>query len=161
MHKEEKRKYQHRETNEKDMLLQDVDSDGEDVYGFIEEGVWYPTSRFVEDTHDKMLTKYGGHKGFERGISVYEIVLGEAKKTEGICGKAAVFFDGIGKRRIFGDANHRTAQAIMEIFIQKNGITLADDLSEEIHNVIKGILNYSLNEIEELITKWCFLSRVQ
>ena len=84
------RKYHHK-IGKKDIFIQEVDTNDGNNYGNIENSVWYPNSRFLEETHTIVLEKYGGYVGFERGVGVYESILEQAKQVDGNYKKASVF----------------------------------------------------------------------
>ena len=89
-----------------------------------------------------MLKKYGGWPGFERGINVFQSILIDMKKAEGIYRKAAILLRGIVTGRIFKDGNHRTAQAVTETFLEMNNTPMHIQDSKDIIRFIKNILHY-------------------
>ena len=95
------------------------------------DGVWYPSEAFVENAHEIMIERYGGHTGFERGIQVYRFLIEEIKQIEGTYLKAAMLLQGLAIRRIFQDGNHRTAYIVTKTFLEMNDgeINEKDDLS--------------------------------
>jgi len=115
----------------------------------LEKDVWYPDEKLVLEIHKTILEKYGGWQGYERGINVLFYILTDAKKAKGIYNKAAVFLRKLVVGRIFVDGNHRTAQAITEIFLEMNNTQMKVQETEEIIRFIKHILEYDLEEIAE------------
>ena len=110
--------------------------------------VWYPDENIVLETHKIMIEKYGGHIGFERGIGVLKYILADAKVAEGIYRKAAILLRRLITDRIFKDGNHRTAQAVTELFLEMNDVQMKVQDSQKILRFIKGILFYTIDEIE-------------
>jgi prophage maintenance system killer protein len=113
------------------------------------ENVWYPNEQIILKIHETMLNKYGGWPGFERGIKVFQNILTDMKKAEGIYRKAAILLRGMVTGRIFKDGNHRTAQALTETFLEMNNAPMHIQDSKEITRFIKNILHYNIDEIEE------------
>jgi death-on-curing protein len=109
---------------------------------------WYPGKNLVLKTHEEMLSEFGGHAGFERGIQLLDVVLKEVKRTKGIYGKAAVLLSRLVEVRIFCDGNHRTAYAITDIFLRMNGERIRVDDELKVIRFIKDIKSYNLIEIE-------------
>ena len=87
--------------------------------------------------------------GNRSGIIVFKRILAEAKAAKGIYRKAAIFLRGMSARRIFKDANHRTAQAVTETFLETNNTQMKIQNSKEIIKFIKSVLHYNIDEIEE------------
>jgi len=75
--------------------------------------------------------------------------LTEAKQAKGIYKKAAAFLDGIAKRRIYKDGNHRTAMAVTETFLKMNGEKMGTSNPEKIYKFVKNILPYNMEEVEK------------
>ena len=113
------------------------------------EEVWYPNEEIILKIHETMLQKYGGWPGFERGITIFQNILIEMKKAQGIYRKAAILLRGFVTTRIFKDGNHRTAQAVTETFLEMNNAQMHIQDSKEIIKFIKNILHYNIDEIEE------------
>jgi prophage maintenance system killer protein len=105
------------------------------------ENIWYPNEEI-------MLKEYGGWPGFERGINVFQSIVTDMKKAEGIYRKAAILLRGVVTGRIFKDGNHRTAQAVTETFLEMNNAPMYIQDSKEIIRFIKNILYYNIDEIE-------------
>jgi len=111
-------------------------------------GTWYPDKNLVLKTHEEMLSEFGGHPGFERGIELFDVVLKGMKKTTGIYGKAAVLLRRLVDVRIFCDGNHRTAYAMTDIFLRMNGEKMSTDDESKVIRFIKDIKSYDMIEIE-------------
>ncbi|MEA2089403.1 MAG: hypothetical protein U9O89_01400 [Thermoproteota archaeon] len=121
-----------------------------ELYGVIEDSVWYPNKRFLEETHEIMLREYGGYTGYETGISLFEVILKKVKKMKGIYKKAAVLLRELTTSpRIYKDGNHRTALATTETFLNMNREKIWTENSQEIYKFIKGLLYYNINEVAE------------
>jgi prophage maintenance system killer protein len=114
----------------------------------IDEDIWYPNKEFVFQIHEEMITEFGGYRGFETGLDVFNVVLKEAKKTKGIYRKAAVFLQRIVEVRIFCDGNHRTAYGVTDVFLRENGAKIRMENKETIIRFIKEIKQYSIDQIE-------------
>jgi len=110
--------------------------------------IWYPNEEILLKIHETMLKKYGGWPGFERGIDVFQNILTDMKKAEGIYRKAAILLREMVTGRIFKDGNHRTAQALTETFLEMNNTPMKIQDSKEIIRFIKNILHYNIDEIE-------------
>ena len=95
-----------------------------------------------------MLEKFGGRSGFDRGIEVFDVILGEVKKTKGIYRKAAVLLRRLATGRIFDDGNHRTAFEVTFTFLQLNDAEMKVQDAQKIIRFIKDIWFYDINEIE-------------
>ena len=113
-----------------------------------EEKTWYPNEELVQKIHETMLEKYGGWPGFERGMNDFQSIITEMKTTKGIYRKAAILLRGTVTGRIFKDGNHRTAQALVETFLEMNNAPMYIQDSKEIIKFIKNILHYNIDEIE-------------
>ena len=142
-------KYPFKKTSKKDRLVKKVSLNNKNRYGIVEDGVWYPNSSFIEDTHLIMLEKYGGFPGFERGIGIYSFILEKMKLAKGVFGKASILLREIISGRIFKDGNHRTALVVTETFMEMNNVKMCEESPEKRYIFIKDFLRYSLNEIEE------------
>jgi len=118
-------------------------------YGFIENGVLYPSEQSIEETHYLMLKEYGGYSGYERGVGIFGTILAEARKAECLCRKAAVLLRGLATGRIYQDGNHRTAMATAETFLLMNGKKVWTEDSQEMYRFIKDILGYDVDEAAE------------
>jgi len=110
--------------------------------------VWYPDEEIVLETHRIMIEKYGGRLGFERGIEAFKHILADVKVAKGIYRKATILLRRLVTGRIFKDGNHRTAQAVTMLFLEMNDVSMNVQDSEKIIRFIKGILFYSIDEIE-------------
>ena len=113
-----------------------------------EEDVWYPDQNLVFQIHEEMISEFGGFRGFETGLSVFNVILNEAKETKGICRKAAVFLKRIVEVRIFCDGNHRTAHGVADVFLRENGAKIMIEEKEKIIRFIKEVKQYSIDQIE-------------
>ncbi|MFZ7138178.1 MAG: hypothetical protein ACOWW1_07150 [archaeon] len=111
--------------------------------------IWYPDEKLVDTIHDTMIEKYGGWKGYERGVNVFSYILEEVKEIEGIYKKAAFLLRNIVSRRIYIDGNHRTAQGVTQTFLEVNNLQMKINDTEEIISFIKHILLYNIDEIAE------------
>lgn len=109
---------------------------------------WYPNKTFVIEAHDIMLEKFGGRSGFDRGMNVFDAILGEVKKTKGIYRKAAVLLKRMAIGRIFDDGNHRTAFEVTKTFLEMNSTKMKVKDSKKIIKFIKDIWFYNTDEIE-------------
>jgi hypothetical protein len=110
--------------------------------------MWYPNKDFVVWVHDVMLERFGGFSGFERGLDCFDVILAKVKTMRGLYGKAAVLLREMILCRIFTDGNHRTAYEVTKTFLEINdGKMKVTDLREVI-TFIKGIMYYSIDEIE-------------
>lgn len=116
--------------------------------GVSEEDIWYPDEDIVVKIHNAMLEKYGGWRGFERGVIVFRSILDEMKAARGVRRKAAILLRRMVTGRIFEDGNHRTGQAVTETFLEMNNAPMRIQDSEEIIRFIKNILQYDIDEIE-------------
>ena len=89
-------------------ILKGLEAEPAELYGFVEDSVWYPNRRFIEEAHELCIREYGGYMGYETGIVLYKVILKEVKESEGIFRKAAVLLRGLAVRpTIFQDGNHR------------------------------------------------------
>jgi hypothetical protein len=70
--------------------LKGLKAEPAELYGFVEDSVWYPNGRFIEEAHELCIREYGGYMGYETGIGLYKVILKEVKESEGIFRKAAV-----------------------------------------------------------------------
>ena len=81
---------------------------------------------------------------------MYEVILAEVQKVEGTYEKAATLLcKFITSPRIYQDGNHRTAQVVVETFLQKNGKQMWTDTSQEIYMFIKHAIEFDIQEIAE------------
>jgi prophage maintenance system killer protein len=130
--------------------LRKLEAELEGSYGFAEGSVWYPSERFIEEAHEMVLEEYGGHAGYETGIHLYNVILGQVKATDGIYQKAAVLLRKLSTRPcIYADGNHRLALVTVETFLRKNGLRIWTKDSLEISRFIKGIMQHNIDEIAE------------
>lgn len=130
--------------------LKKLEMNPKELYGFIEDSVWYPKELFVEETHELILKEYGGYTGYETGIALFKVILKKAKEATGIYKKTAVLLrEMVASSRIYQDGNHRTAIAIAETFLIMNGERIWTEDSQEIYKFIKDLLYYNLDEIAE------------
>jgi len=144
-------KYPFRRNKTKEQLVAPSEPCDEEKYGTIEDGIWYPNKDFVEDTHILMLERYGGFTGYERGIDVFDTILEDARKTEDMFRKAAIFLYDICGKRMFKDGNHRTAIVTTRTFLVKNGMNLGTNDPEKIYKFVKSIAYHSVDDIEKWI----------
>lgn len=47
-----------------------------------QENIWYPDKEFVVKVHDRMLEKFGGFQGFERGLKIFDFILEKLKQQK-------------------------------------------------------------------------------
>jgi prophage maintenance system killer protein len=119
-------------------------------YGSVENSVWYPNERFLEETHDVILRIYGGYTGYEGGLELFRAILSEVKQTKGIYKKAAILLRQLATTpRVYEDGNHRTALLTCETFLERNGKEIWTKNSQIIYKFIKDVLNYNIEEITE------------
>lgn len=127
-----------------------LEMEPEEQYGFVENSVWYPNERLVEETHEMVLKEYGGYTGYETGIGLFKVILKKVKEIEGIYKKAAVLLrEMVTSPRIYADGNHRTAILIVETFLNKNENKIWTDDSQKKYRFIKHLLLYTTDEIAE------------
>jgi prophage maintenance system killer protein len=130
--------------------LKKLETEPEEQYGFIEESIWYPNERFIEEAHNMLLKEYGGHIGYETGINLYQVILKHIRETQGIYKKAAVLLRKLATRPcIYQDGNHRLALLTTETFLNKNNKKIWTRNSKEAYIFIKNILCYNTDEIAE------------
>ena len=130
--------------------LKKLEAEPEELYGFLEDSVWYPNELFLDQIHEMVIREYGGYTGYETGIHLYKVILAGVRKVEGTYEKAATLLRKfITSPRIFQDGNHRTAQIVVETFLQKNGKQMWTDNSQEIYMFIKHAIEYDIEEIAE------------
>jgi prophage maintenance system killer protein len=99
-----------------------------------------------------MLKKYGGYLGFERGISLFDVVLAEVKASRGtIYRKAAIFLKRIVSVRIFQDGNHRTAYEVTDTFLRMNGGATKIIDKQKVIRFIKNIDQYNIEQVEDCL----------
>jgi hypothetical protein len=75
------KKYRFKKIEEK---LRKLETEPEEHYGFIENNVWYPNTRFIEEAHDMLIREYSGYTGYETGINLFQTILKQARETAGI-----------------------------------------------------------------------------
>ena len=128
--------------------LKGLKAEPAELYGFVEDSVWYPNERFIEEAHELCIREYGGYMGYETGIGLYKVILKEVKESEGIFRKAAVLLRRLAVRpTIFQDGNHRVAWMATVTFLNNNGKTTWTDDSEAIYTFIKDVPCYSIEQI--------------
>jgi prophage maintenance system killer protein len=129
-------------------ILKRLEAEQAELYGFVEDSVWYPNERFIEEAHELCIREYGGYMGYETGIGLYKVILKEVKESEGIFGKAAVLLRRLAVRpTVFQDGNHRVAWMATVTFLNNNGKRIWTDDSEAIYTFIKEIQAYSIEQI--------------
>jgi death-on-curing family protein len=106
--------------------------------------------------------------GFARGITAEEIiainrqlggattltgdvstVLANAARRQGFWNKAATIVRDIAGRHMFNDANKRTAQAVVEELMRRNGITSGIS-PNQMRRVIQRVASGELREVEDI-----------
>lgn len=133
-----------------------LEKEAKNLFGQIENGVWYPNNRFLEEVHKMVIEEMGGYTGYEAGIELFDVILEKVKGTKGIHMKASVLLRNlITSPRIYGDGNHRTAFITVVTFLEKNGKTFPNKNVQEISKFIKGIMKYDYEEIAEWLKNGC------
>ena len=116
-------------------------AEASELFGIVEDGIWYPNERFIEEMHTMVLKEWGGHTGYEAGIIILTPILEEVKKAKDAYVKAAILLRSlIVSPRIYGDGNHRTALITTEIFLKRNGKKIYTTNTQETYKFIKDIM---------------------
>jgi len=110
---------------------------------------WYPTRELLVWIHDKMIEKFGGHKGVRRSLDLFDLILKDVRLTDGTYRKAAVLLTRLIAAHIFEDANKRTAYTLTKTFLEMNRAPMRITNEEEALKFLRKIREYHLDQVEE------------
>lgn len=148
MRKERIKKYPFRRIGKKEWRR--LEAEAMELFGVIEDGVWYPNERFIEEIHLMVLKETGGYEGYDTGISILKLIIDQMKETKNIYMKASILLRQLIVRPcIYDDGNHRTALITTGTFLRKNGREIYTKDMQETNRFIKDILKYSYDEVAE------------
>lgn len=92
--------------------------------------IWV-ADQLVFDTHDVLIQAYGGMPGVkDRGLVLSALARplnAAAYGSPGVFELAAEYLHGLATRQGFHDGNKRTAWAVMEAFLNRNGVYISFD----------------------------------
>ena len=113
------------------------------------DGLFYPDVDFVIAIHDDMIRRYGGYQGLDVGMGPYAFYVQEAVEETDIYRKAAALLVGIATGRMFQDGQHRTAQHVVEAYLELNGVRMKEEDNEKAYRFIKDVRKYDIDEIAD------------
>ena len=110
-----------------------------------------PTPEEILAAHDRIEETYDlKYKGIMKSAPKIKLrrIVREAREHDDVYHRAATLLWKIESVHIFEDANKRTAWAVTEDYLQRNGIDLPDD-NELIERVVRRLGLFDVDEIAE------------
>jgi death-on-curing family protein len=98
---------------------------------------------------DEIAAVNGGFGGTTELTGSVDTVLANASRQSGFFNKAASIIRDIAGRHLFDDANKRTAQAVVEALLERNGVMSGVD-SATLRSVISRVASRQLSSIEDI-----------
>ncbi|MCX6649128.1 MAG: hypothetical protein NTV61_07040 [Candidatus Bathyarchaeota archaeon] len=116
------------------------------------EDFWYPNWEIYIVAHERVLDQWGGYPGFVRyAEQIFDTIIDEVKGVDGLYEQAGLLLYRLRVIRLVHDAQKRTAFAVTEVFLEKNGGRIFEKDPSKVNRFMKDMLKFTPPQVVEWI----------